>query len=686
MYNHSSLCLPHLSRRQFVLGASAALASAQVLAQPHLRVSSATANAVPVLTGPNIDLTIGHHEVNFTGSPRLATTVNNSLPAPTLRFREGQRAVIRVTNRLAQVSSIHWHGILLPSQMDGVPGLSFEGIAPGETFTYEFDLVQSGTYWYHSHSGFQEQTGLYGALIVESRDAEPVQADREHVLVLSDWTDEDPHNVYAKLKKASHYYNFSERTLGDWWRDVRSKGLVATWRDRQMWNQMRMSDTDIADVTGATYTYLMNGATPEQGWTALFQPGEKVRLRVINASAMTIFDLRIPGLKMTVVAADGQNVQPVTVDEFRIGIAETYDVVVEPQAGEAYTVFAQSIDRTGYTWGNLTNNPAIAAEIPAMDPAPVLRHADMGMAHGDGHQGHGGAGSGEGQGRGHEHAGHNDHADNMHHPSMGRSDMDHGTSNPAVGPHDHSSHAGHGSTDHGQHRMDAQPVVDHSAHDHAAHTPKAPGPVQGEDHASHGHGGHGLATVAVRHTNLGPAGFGSTAPIEHVRTEFGPHVDMRADAPVDGIDDPGIGLREHPLRYGRRVLTYADLKNLYPTADQRQPEREIQIHLTGNMGRYMWSMNGVNHADAAPIELRYGERVRFLLVNDTMMTHPIHLHGLWSELETGDPGYIPKKHTVLVQPGSKVSYLVTADARGRWAYHCHLLFHMPGMMREVRVV
>lgn len=669
---------PSVSRRRFVLGASAALAASAMPASRGALAQKAPQDLkVPVLTGTEIELAIGHQEVNLTGRKRLATTFNNSLPGPTLRFKEGERATIRVTNNLPYDSSIHWHGILLPSEMDGVPGLSFGGIKPGETFTYHFDLVQSGTYWYHSHSGFQEQTGLYGALVVEPKEPEPFEYDRDHVIVLSDWTDEDPHDVYAKLKKMSHYYNFNERTVADWWRDVQDKGFLATWRDRKMWNQMRMSDTDIADVTAHTYTYLMNGVTPDRGWLGLIERGEKVRLRFINASAMSIFDVRIPGLKMTVVASDGQAVQPVTVDEFRIGTAETYDVIVEPEDDQAYTLFAQSIDRTGYTRGTLTPDAALLAEIPDMDPAPILTHRDMGMDHsamGHGKMDHGAMNH---EGMGHEGMDHGEvNHERMNHQAMDHEGMDHSAMGHGAMKREDMGH----DVPAGKSSGEAKPVVN-PHHEHE--TPVPPNmPATSSDHP----GGHGMQMLSVKTTNLARAGFGSSAPVKHVRTEFGPHVDSRADAPVDGITDPGIGLREHQALYGRRVLTYADLRNYYPTADRRQPEREIQIHLTGNMGRYMWSMNGIKHAEAAPIELRYGERVRIILVNDTMMTHPIHLHGLWSELETGDPDHIPKKHTVLVQPGAKVSYLVTADARGRWAYHCHLLFHMPGMMREVRVI
>lgn len=576
-----------ISRRKFVTGTTAGIALLPGMFNHFTHANAVKQVEPPVLTGKNFELNIGYQSVNFTGRERIATTVNNSLPAPILRWREGDTVTLNVKNSLAHDSSIHWHGLILPTEMDGVPHLSFAGIKPGESFQYQFAVKQSGTYWYHSHSGYQEQTGLYGAIIVDPQTPEPSAYDRDYVVLLSDWSDEAPEQIYAKLKKMSHYYNFRERTAGDLARDIKHKGVKATWNERAMWNDMRMSDTDIADVTAYTYTYLMNGCTPAQGWTGLFKNGEKIRLRFINGAAMTIFDVHIPGLKMTVVAADGQPVEPVTVDEFRIAVAETYDVIVEPQSDTAYTVFAQSIDRSGYTRGTLTPDLSLQAEIPAVDYAPVLSHRDMGMGHA-------------------HHDGHND---------MQMS----------------------------------------------ACTP---------EHAAMGH-----CTMEMKAAN-----------ITHATTEFGPHVDMHAETPQSGLQDPGVGLRDHLQRYGRKVLTYAELKNSYRTLDLREPGREIELHLTGNMRRYMWSINGIKFADAEPLMLTYGERVRIVLVNDTMMTHPIHLHGMWSELETGDANYLPRKHTVIVQPGSSISYQVTADAIGRWAYHCHLLYHMAGMMREVRVV
>ena len=596
------------SRRRFVTGLAAGTAlmglGFSVNAKPSKEMMKQIVAGQTILRGSKFELSYSPLKVNFTGKERIATAINGTVPAPVLRWKEGDTVTLNVTNNMAEDTSIHWHGIILPEEQDGVPGISkgFNGIKPGETFQYQFKVNQSGTYWYHSHSGFQEQTGAYGAIVIEPKDPPPYTYDRDYVVMLSDWTDEDPNDVYHKLKKLSHYYNFRERTVGDAMSELSKDGWDSFWANRGMWNDMRMSDRDISDVTGYTYTYLTNGHAPADGWTGLFKKGEKVLLRFINAAAMTFFDVRIPGLKMTVVAADGQYVQPVSVDEFRIGVAETYDVIVEPSSEQAYSIFAQAIDRSGYARGTLTPDPAMTAEVPAMDPAPLLTHGDMGM--------------------------------DM--SSMGHS-VDHGSM-------DMSSSSSGGMKCGGGMKMD-----------HAIMNKPAMG--------------------------SGKAGYGSNRKVSHAETEYGPHVDMRSDAPQYRLDDPGVGLRDN----GRKVLTYADLRNLNRTPDPREPGREIDLHLTGNMSRYMWSINGIKFADSEPLHLKYGERVRINLINDTMMNHPMHLHGMWSDLETGDARYIPRKHTAIVQPGSKVSYLVTADAKGSWAYHCHLVYHMLGMFRKVVV-
>jgi FtsP/CotA-like multicopper oxidase with cupredoxin domain len=431
--------------------------------------------------------------------------------------------------------------------MDGVPGLSFAGIAPGETFEYRFRVNQSGTYWYHSHSRFQEQVGLYGPIVIEPRRGERHAADREHVVLFSDWTDMDPEHLYRTLKVDSEYFNFGQRTAGDFFDSVRQRGLKPTLDGRRMWAQMRMNPTDLADVSGYTYTYLTNGVTPAGNWTGLFKPGERVRLRIINGSSMSFFDVRIPGLKMSVVAADGQDIQPVSVDEFRIAAGEVYDVMVEPREDRAYTIFAQSIDRSGYARGTLAPRLGMQAEVPRMDSRALLTMADMGMGH---------------------------------------------------------------------------------------------------------------------------------------STSMGPNVDSVAPDPRVDLGDPGVGLRDN----GRTVLVYSDLRSLDGPIDSRAPGRDIVLHLTGHMARFVWSFDGEKFSAAKPLHFNYGERLRLVLINDSMMNHPIHLHGMWGEVESPEGEVLFRKHTINVQPAQRLSYRVTADAIGHWAYHCHLLYHMEaGMFREVHV-
>ena len=580
--------VPDPSRRRFVQGlAWGSAAFALGLMEPgRAWASPGTTRATP-LTGDTFDLAIGETPVNYTGRARAATTINGGLPGPLLRWKQGETVTMRVTNRLRVPSSIHWHGIILPANMDGVPGLSYEGIAPGETFVYRFPVNQAGTYWYHSHSGFQEQTGVYGPLVIDPTGAPRFAADREHVVMLSDWTDEDPEHIFATLKRESDYYNPARPTVGDFMRAARANGLASTFKSYRMWNHMRMSQADLSDVSGVTYTYLMNGSAPNGNWTGMFRPGEKVRLRFINGSASTIFDVRIPGLKMTVIAADGQDVDPVTVDEFRISVAETYDVLVEPDDG-AYTVFAQSIDRTGYARGTLAPREGMIAAVPAMDARVWLPMSDM----------------------------------------MGA-------------PH------------HAMPTGGSMPMHDMPMHDMS----------------------HGMPMGDAAASRLPPK-------VRHARTEYGPGTDMHVDTPRTNLDDPGVGLRGN----GRRVLTYADLHSVVPPADTREPGREIELHLTGNMERFMWSFDGVKYSDSTPVHFRHGERLRIVLVNDTMMTHPVHLHGMWSDLENEEGQFQVRKHTINVQPAQRVTYAVTADAPGRWAYHCHLLYHMEaGMFREVVV-
>ncbi len=614
-----------------------------------------------VLSGTEFDLYIGELPVNITGSARTAMAINGSVPGPILRWREGDTVTLRVRNRLKQDTSIHWHGIILPANMDGVPGLSFHGIAPDGMYEYKFKVHQNGTYWYHSHSGFQEQSGVYGALVIDAKDPEPFVYDRDYVVMLSDWTDEDPARVLSKLKKQSDYYNFHKRTVRDFVDDVSEKGWSAAVADRKMWAEMKMSPTDLADVSGYTYTYLMNGQAPNGNWTGIFKPGEKIRLRFINGSAMTYFDVRIPGLKMTVVAADGQYVKPVSVDEFRIAVAETYDVIVEPENDQAYTIFAQSMDRTGYSRGTLAVREGLQAPVPEVDPRPIIAMSDMGMDHGSmGGMDHGSmAGMDQGNMAGMDHS----KMAGMDHGSMAGMDhskmagMDHGS----MAGMDHSKMAG---VDHGS--MAGMAGMDHSKMAGMDH-----GNMAGMDHSKMAGMGH-----------EGMAGMSGAMQSHPASETNNPLVDMQTMSPTPKLNDPGIGLRNN----GRRVLTYADLRSTFIDPDGREPGRTIELHLTGHMEKFAWSFDGIKFSDAEPLRLKYGERLRITLVNDTMMTHPIHLHGMWSDLEDENGNFMVRKHTIDMPPGSKRSYRVTADALGRWAYHCHLLFHMEmGMFREVRV-
>ncbi len=610
----------NLWRRRFLQGLGSVGAAAGLGPVGGFAWAAGEAEPPRVLRGTEFNLDIAPTPVNITGAPRIATAVNGQVPAPILYWRQGDTITLRVTNRMPDISSIHWHGILLPAGMDGVPGLSFNGIAPGETFVYRFDVKQSGTYWYHSHSRFQEQAGLYGPIVIEPRGGERVRADREHVVMLSDWTDDEPEHLFALLKKSSDFFNFNRPTVGDFMRDVSEMGLGQAVEKRKMWSTMRMMPTDFSDITvatrsGVSFAYLVNGHSAERNWTGLFRPGEKVRLRFINGSATTIFDVRIPGLKMTVIAADGQDVEPVAVDEFRISVAETYDVLVEPRDDRAYTLFAQSIGRSGYVRGTLAPRPGMQAEVPAMDKAEWLTMTDMMGAMGS----MGGAGGG------------------------------------MAGMQD-----GKGMGDMKGMEQSAMPGMDHSKMPGMSDMAGMQGSMQG---------------MASRESSKPP-------PVRHARTEYGPNVDMHVNMPRTNLDDPGINLRNN----GRRVLTYADLHTIGGPLDSRLPTRDIELHLTGHMMRFVWSFDGQKFSESMPVHFRYGERLRLVLVNDSMMNHPIHLHGMWGELESPDGKFQVRKHTINVQPAQRVTYRVTADALGRWAYHCHLLYHMEaGMFREMVV-
>ena len=605
----------NMNRRTFVKGvlATSIIASIPINLSANSKISARKKTIE--LSGNTFNLSIEKIAVNVTGNPSIAKTVNGMLSGPTLRWKEGDTVTINVTNNLNEDTSIHWHGIILPASMDGVPGFSnFNGIKPGETFTYKFPILQSGTYWYHSHSGFQEQEGVFGAIIIEPKIKDPYEYDREYVISLSDWSDEKPSSVYRKLKLSASYYNFKQRTVGDFFDEVKEKGFFEAFSERKMWNEMKMTDRDISDVSGYTYTYLMNGENPATGFKALFKNGEKIRLRFINSAAMTFFDVRIPGLKMTVVAADGNNIQPVTIDEFRIGVAETYDVIVEPEVNKAYSIFAQSIDRSGYALGALTFDEKVIAQTPQMDAFPILTHADMGMG---------------------------------------------GTSD--------------NNSEHDMSTMETQkPAKQESAMKYGAGMDMS-SVEKPKTTMNHSMMGHDMSTMNSNQKK--------EIPITKLEESTGVQVDAVAMNPQYRLSDPGVGLRNN----GRRVLTYADLKSLTPTTNDKYPDREIILRLTGNMERYMWSINGITYKDAKPLEFKYGERLRITYINDTMMNHPMHLHGMWSDLETGDDNYLPRKHTIVVQPGSKISFRVNVDAKGSWAYHCHLLYHMTDMFRKVIV-
>ena len=609
-----------------------------------LSLLAAMAPLVPACAGPNtivnpgpqtslsgdvIDLTISEQVFHLDGGTGTAVTINGTIPGPVIRLKEGQQATLRVTNRLNEDTSIHWHGLLLPSNVDGVPGVSFAGIKPGATFTYRFPVKQSGTYWFHSHSGGQELAGMYAPMIIDPLEREPFRYEREYVVMLSDWSFESSESLFSNLKKDAGYYNFQKRAAREFVTDVRRMGFWPAMQNYLMWDRMRMDPTDFADVTGYTLTYLMNGLSPAGNWTGLFRPGERVRLRLINAASMTFFDVRIPGLTMTVVQVDGQNVQPVAVDELRMGVAETYDVLVEPAEDRAYTIFAETMDRSGYARGTLAPRPGMAAAIPARRPRPLRTMEDMGMSMegmdmGDMHDPHGGMTTHKME-------------PSRNSPRMKPSNEDQRTQNMT----------------HGQHSSDMQNMPGMQ---------QTPGMEMGDPGST----------------------MPSTEPVKHGPDDHGPGNQMVAEYSQNRLGEPGRGLEDS----GWRVLRYTDLKSLVPYPDQREPEREIELHLTGNMNRYMWSINGKKYSDAPePIPLRYGERVRLTLVNDTMMEHPMHLHGVWMHLENGAGVYLPRKHVVVVKPAERLSVAVTADALGPWAFHCHLLFHMDaGMFRIVEVV
>ena len=557
--------------------------------------------AAATVNAGEYDISVDRVEIDTGDFVKEGIGYNGASPGPVLRFKEGEDVTINVTNNLDEMTSIHWHGLILPYQQDGVPGISYAGIKPGETFTYQFPIVQAGTYWFHSHSGFQEPNGAYGAIVIEPEGREPFRYDRDYVVQL---TDKHPHSgdrIMRNLKMSADYYNRQQQTAGDFFAEAGENGFMATVKDRMMWGDMRMMKADVEDVQG--FTALINGKGPEQNWTGLFEPGERIRLRFINSSAMTYFDIRIPGLEMTVVQADGNNVQPVNVDEFRIGVAETYDVIVRIKDEKAYTIFAESMGRSGYARGTLAPEEGMTADVPEMRDAPLLTMADM--------------------------AGHMDHG-GMDHGDMGQGDMDHGAMN------------------HGD-----MAEMDHSK-------------MKGMDHSK---------MTGMDHSKM--------ADMDHSSMEGMDHSAMGASS--DPFYAKGSGLMPQAAN-GGKFLSYADLKAQDPLYEHREATREIEMRLTGNMERYEWSINGVKYEDADPVVLQYGERVRFKFVNETMMTHPMHLHGMWSILDVGEGKWNPIKHVVSVSPATTVYMETEVDAPGEWAFHCHLSYHAAsGMFRKIVV-
>jgi len=626
----------NVTRRVFLqrAGALGLLAAVEHLVPSYAWASAShdAAHSSP-LSGTVIDLTIAETPFRLDGRTAPAITINGTIPGPVIRLKEGQQATLRVTNRLEEITSIHWHGLLLPPDMDGVPGVSFGGIKPGTTFTYQFPVRQSGTYWCHSHSGGQELLGMYAPMIIDPVEPEPFRYERDYVVMLSDWSFESPEALLAHLKKLPGYYNFQKRAAREFFSDVARSGWLPTLRDYLSWDRMRMDPTDFADVTGYTYTYLMNGLSPTGNWTGLFRPGDRVRLRFIVAAAMSFLDVRIPGLTMTVVQADGQNVQPVVVDEIRMGPAETYDVIVQPVEDRAYTIFAETIDRSGYARGTLAPQAGMSGEIPARRPRPLRTMEDMGMNM---------AGMA---------------MEGMDMPGMKKNPNGSGMKMPGTGA------AGDMPR---MKQSDDAPTMEPMRHGPDTR------PMQGM------HEMPDMGSGDPRRSKIPGA-----EPVKHGPDDHGTGNQVVAEYSQNRMGEPGRGLEDS----ARRVLLYTDLKSLAPYPDQREPEREIELHLTGHMERYMWSFDGKKYSEAKePIRFRYGERVRLTFVNDTMMEHPLHLHGMWMHLENGAGAYLPRKHTVIVKPAERLSVTISADAPGRWAFHCHLLLHMEaGMFRVVEV-
>jgi len=684
--------LNRIGRREFLRNASALATLWRIAPAYAFQEEKPLLPTVPRAADGSLHLVIDHYEFSVDGRAGSAIAVNGSIPGPLLRLREGENAVIHVENRLSEISSIHWHGFIIPPAMDGVPGVSFGGIPAGGSFTYRFPVRQSGTYWAHSHSGGQEFKGLYLPIVIQPKDPEPFHYDREYIVMLSDWSFDPPQKVLSKLKKEAGYYNFHKRTVGTFINDAERNGLGATVKDRLSWSKMRMDPTDFADVTGFTESFLLNGLPSSGNWTGLFRAGERVRLRVIDAAAMTLLDFKIPGLKITVILADGQYVAPVQVDEFRIAPGETYDVLIEPE-DRAYTIYAAALDRSGYTRGTLAPRPAMTAPVPPLGKPPIRTMSDMGMDMScmeSGPSMNGMTGM-EAPSK----------ADNDT-PGMaamrGMTDAKSGEKPasmpdmPGMGSNRTVSDAQQRSSEALKQRTTSAASSGMSTNGSAMHgmanannTKNKANETRQQTMAGMNMGGKTGNMEGMRIDVPGPALQGPSLPgsahFMHDNDTHGAGNSMVAMVECNRLDDAGSGFTEAD----GKVLTYADLRSPHPWPDQRAPTREVELHVTGNMDRYMWSFDGKKYSDAPePIHFEYGERLRLILVNDTMMEHPIHLHGMWMYLENGAGANQPRKHTIILKPAERVSLAITADEPGRWAFHCHLLLHMEmGMFRVV---
>lgn len=586
-------------------------------------------------------LTIAQEDVRIRDNTAGAMTINGQIPGPTLYFEKGDTARIHVTNEMNAATSIHWHGLLVPPSMDGVPFVTQVPIQPGATFVYEFPIRQTGTYWYHSHSELQEQSGLYGSIVIDDG-RHPV--DRAYVVLLSDWTTEDPHEVLRTLKRGSHWYALEKGASQSIFGAAKA-GRLGDYFSREL---QRMPPMDIADVA---YDYFLSNGRPETALAA--EAGEKVRLRVINGSATTYFHLNFSGGPMTIISADGQRVEPVKEDLFLIGVAETYDVLVTLPERGAYELRATAHDGSGVTstWlGQGEKHPA--RTIPRPDLYEPMAHGDAGsvlaltpaaaMGMSDARVE---AGAFDHPGTGH--GGHD----------MGLGEM------PAAREHP-GQHGGGGSM--------ARGMPDHHGHG-VAHKPEHDAMPRESSPSAHVHG-QMPAAEHVGHEQMPAAGAHVSAarPFSH---RFGL---LEADV-ASRPELASEGGKERPS------TPYARLKAAEPTDPPAgAPVREIRLTLDGDMQRYTWFIDNQPVSEADTIRVREGEVVRFILINRTMMHHPMHLHGHFFRVINGQGDRAPLKHTVDVAPMATTVIEFYTDEIGDWLFHCHLLYHMKsGMTRLV---